>query len=343
MARLLERALLALGVALYTLRLHGLVRWATRRIPKVVLYHGIEPTPGAATRDVGGNVPPDIFAMHLDFYRSHYAIVSITDFVRGSLPPRALAITFDDGYRSVLEHAVPALAARGLPATIYAVPSVIGNTALIWVNELNWLARHHPGESQEAFRTAFGLPPGEPLTPARMIDLARRQYAVARVTSLLQDIHARVGSDSASLARALRLYVTRAELEEGGRSGITVGNHTWSHPSLAALTGEAQHRDMDLARAALDSLPNWVPSLAYPFGDCNEQSAAQALATGHETICEVGGANRPVRPDRIARIPISPWTTPARLFAAVEVVATLKGLLKAYVASRAASRAGRQS
>lgn len=39
----------------------------------------------------------------------------------GRLPERAVALTFDDGYASVIEQAWPELRARGLPATLFAV------------------------------------------------------------------------------------------------------------------------------------------------------------------------------------------------------------------------------
>ncbi len=39
----------------------------------------------------------------------------------GTLPPRAVVLTFDDGYASVVEQAWPELRERGLPATLYAV------------------------------------------------------------------------------------------------------------------------------------------------------------------------------------------------------------------------------
>ncbi len=39
----------------------------------------------------------------------------------GTLPERAVVLTFDDGYASVVEQAWPVLRERGLPATLYAV------------------------------------------------------------------------------------------------------------------------------------------------------------------------------------------------------------------------------
>jgi peptidoglycan/xylan/chitin deacetylase (PgdA/CDA1 family) len=45
---------------------------------------------------------------------------------RSTLPPRPLVLTFDDGFRNVLEVAVPALQDAGFHATVFAVASYCG-------------------------------------------------------------------------------------------------------------------------------------------------------------------------------------------------------------------------
>ncbi len=58
----------------------------------------------------------------------------------GQLPPRAIVLTFDDGYASVLEQAWPELQRRGLPATLFAVSGYLGGN-----RTFPWDDAHTPG------------------------------------------------------------------------------------------------------------------------------------------------------------------------------------------------------
>ena len=82
-------------------------------------------------------------ARQLAFLGRRCNVVPLTDALRAldrddPLPPRAVALTFDDGYRDQLELAAPMLARLGLPATFFLVPGLLDGTARAWWELLAW-------------------------------------------------------------------------------------------------------------------------------------------------------------------------------------------------------------
>jgi peptidoglycan/xylan/chitin deacetylase (PgdA/CDA1 family) len=64
-------------------------------------------------------------------------------------PPasRTLAVTFDDGYRSVLSHALPILDRLGLPGTVFVATDFVGRDApMSWPGIDDWLGGPHEAE-----------------------------------------------------------------------------------------------------------------------------------------------------------------------------------------------------
>jgi len=80
----------------------------------------------------------DVFSRQLDVLERWGAtILSLDDAVRlcmaDALPARAVALTFDDGYSSVVETAWPLLRERNLPATLFVVTGYLdGNKRFPW-------------------------------------------------------------------------------------------------------------------------------------------------------------------------------------------------------------------
>lgn len=91
----------------------------------ILAYHAIEAGPRPLCMD------PGLFAEHLDcLAQSEVPVVTLDrlgrDLRAGQLEGRSVAITFDDGFQSVIDEAVPLLAQRALPATIFCVAGHLG-------------------------------------------------------------------------------------------------------------------------------------------------------------------------------------------------------------------------
>jgi peptidoglycan/xylan/chitin deacetylase (PgdA/CDA1 family) len=102
------------------------------RVP-MLCYHRIEVPPVGAERDTNF-VTPTQFAEQLDWLKQRgFTGVTVRDVLawqRGerALPAKPVAITFDDGYSSVEEQALPLLERHQWRCTVFAVTGYLGRT-----------------------------------------------------------------------------------------------------------------------------------------------------------------------------------------------------------------------
>lgn len=95
------------------------------RYPRILMYHMVSPhRPKAKFNKL--RVTPANFAAQIDWMvQQGYQFFTMSDLVRrwqaGNLPPKSMAITFDDGYQDNLTNALPVLQRYRIPATIYVV------------------------------------------------------------------------------------------------------------------------------------------------------------------------------------------------------------------------------
>ena len=200
-----------------------------------------------------------------------------------------MAITFDDAYLGAVTLGVEELARRGLPATIFVPPGLLGRRAMWW-------------DSVVLGEAAGGGSSGAAARTCALTECGGRD---ARV----RELAARDGWETRDVPE-VALTATEAELAAACRrhDGLSLGSHTWSHPNVARSGGSELAEEM---RAPLEWLraryERTIPWLAYPYGLTNPQAATAARAAGYEVAVLVSGgwAMPPVRdPFAVPRVNI---------------------------------------
>ena len=198
-------------------------------------------------------------------------------------------LTFDDGYRDVIEHAWPVLRRRGVPWAMFVTEDFAGGRGRLWWRELERavarLDRIPPGESEAGRWLDAGGPGAKARAYARLYaELTQGDEAA---------IHARTGR----LAEAAGIDVERIvpELCAGWDAlrrlaadpAVTFGSHTISHAILAKRDAASAEAEIAESRHAIARhLGRSVAHIAYPHGGPREagpREFALAAASGYAT------------------------------------------------------------
>lgn len=210
---LIDFLLTGLGVSVYYSGLARFVIGLNPRAPRILMYHACEEIESVFIRGLSINTTPARLAAQLDFLRTYYRVARLDSLCDGSSLDRpTVVITFDDGFRSVYEHALPLLLARNLPATCYLVTDLIDAPGLIWINELNGFLRRHPDVARFIATRRFGLSKycSMPVLLHSIID----RYEPRMIAELLSELRAALSPEEEAPARADSLHLGRDEIEE---------------------------------------------------------------------------------------------------------------------------------
>jgi peptidoglycan/xylan/chitin deacetylase (PgdA/CDA1 family) len=96
----------------------------------ILCYHSVDPAWESPLA-----VRPGEFAGHAAWLARHRDVIPLSEAVarldhRGRLPRRIAALTFDDGFTGVLEHALPEVQRHGLPMTVFLVAQTLTEEGL---------------------------------------------------------------------------------------------------------------------------------------------------------------------------------------------------------------------
>lgn len=261
------------------------MRGASDRL-SVLGYHNVESTwrfpsePGAGTRTLG---------RQLRLLKRTANIVSLDAALEAlqagrPLPPRAVAITFDDGYRDNLTHAIPILERLRIPATVFLVPDFLSGHDQAWWERLGWAVSRSraPALDFDGRRLPLATTADRHATIAfveeavKCLDHTARQAAVEGIVATLEP---------EGTYHADALFLDWEGARNLVRSGVSIGSHTMRHAILARESDKAQRKDLSESRRLLESeLQTPVRTLAYPNGqavDYDAGTVAAARAAGY--------------------------------------------------------------
>jgi glycosyltransferase involved in cell wall biosynthesis/peptidoglycan/xylan/chitin deacetylase (PgdA/CDA1 family) len=307
----------------------------------ILLYHSIMP-PRSDPWSLC--VSPEHFEGHLQRIREWGTPLQLDELIdrltSGTLPPNAVALTFDDGYESILSQARPLLEQYEVPATIFLPTAALDQAREFWWDELERIFlqpgnlprilaleinQHHfrwdLGEAAlytpEAYEQNLSWRAGQPAPgPRQQLYTSLWELLHPSDVLVIKEVLDKI-LEWASLPPAVRAThraVTWREVSAlKDDPWIRFGSHGVSHSSLASLPIADQDYELRQSKSSIEAVTaRPVTSLAYPYGNANDysnQTAALARATGYKIalINSPGVVDKNVDPFYLPRCYVEDW------------------------------------
>jgi peptidoglycan/xylan/chitin deacetylase (PgdA/CDA1 family) len=265
---------LAFRLGLSALAATGAARVAapwTRGSGAILMFHHVRPY---LPRDFEPNRILEITPGFLDAVltmaeKRGYEVIALGDVparLREPTGRRFIALTFDDGYRDNLVHALPVLEKHRAPFTIFVTTGFADRTAPMWWSDLEDALDRLDEVTVLGRNWSLGTPAEKTLAFTQITaGLRARDWNTARDTTAA--IAAKAGVDT--LERVERLCLDWREIKAlDGLDLCTIGAHTLTHPLLALQSASDAQTEMAASKARLEAmLGRPVHHVAYPVGD----------------------------------------------------------------------------
>jgi peptidoglycan/xylan/chitin deacetylase (PgdA/CDA1 family) len=292
--------------------------WGSQRLT-VLTYHSVPAEFDPLSPS--DHITAKMFGQQMRLIAAEFKVLPLHDAValmrEGRLPPRALSITFDDGYVNNHDVALPILMALGLTATFFVCTAYLDGGLMF--NDMI-LEAIRASNKTELDARELGLDLG-------ILPLQDAQARAASAIQLIQHTKYLKGEartqacdrlwemlTGQGLARVPKLMMNAGELQHLHRQGMTLGGHTHNHPILSQCTPEETRVEIETNRARLRDITGLTPTtFAYPNGRPNDdfdhrhsdvvkQAGYECAFTTARGICT--GESDPYQLPRFA-----PWPT----------------------------------
>ena len=301
---------------------------------RCMVFHDISAAESPFTRGMGVNITPTDFESALKFLTKYYNPVRLEDVLANSdgrgLPPRAVLVTFDDGYASVMEWAAPLCDKFGVPAIFFLNAAFLDNHRLAPDSLVCFVANVQGMETiNAAVRVVQGTNSPKLNCMAEVFSRFFPAISLAERKVFLDALVHLGKINERQLAEEARLYLTRNQLCELASLGFEIGNHTYTHVRCRSLTAENLTEEVDRNKAELEAISGkQVRSFSVPYGssaDLTFELMGHLKLSGHEvaflseSAANLRGANQFVL-DRVSTYADSAGT----LFFQIEVLPRLR-------------------
>ncbi len=242
----------------------------------VFMLHRVRPRSDAPFQPNGHlEVTPEFLdAVLTHLKEQRIEVISLSDAAarmrgEGSGSGRFAVLTFDDGYRDNLDHALPILQKHRAPATVYVCSGMIDGTANCWWLLLERAIAENKAVDLDILGHRYTCDCADERSKNRAFSrllLALRSAPVDEQRRVSAELCQRYGLDMALMLKAEMLdWQGVRDLATSGL--VTVSGHSRTHASLAGLSASLCREEIVGGCADIEQQTGQrVVDFAYPFG-----------------------------------------------------------------------------
>jgi peptidoglycan/xylan/chitin deacetylase (PgdA/CDA1 family) len=187
------------------------------------------------------------------------------------LPPNPALITFDDGYLSNHDCALPILKRHGVRAVFFIATHYITERRVFWWDRISYIVKHATTkeielEYPDTIRLDLEADPGAATRLATVV----KQHRELDLDCFLAELAEKTGvSWTSELEHELanELVCTWAQIRELRDAGMDIQSHTRSHRVLRTLSdADLEQELVESKRELEEQMDHPIYALAYPVG-----------------------------------------------------------------------------
>lgn len=246
------------------------LRRVARTHALVLLYHAVfESIPAELAKGLH-NVRPRVLRDQLAYLGDYFTFVDVDALASMDDPAGHAALTFDDGYRSVFENALPILEDLGVPCTVFLNGSSLEG-GVFWRDKIRLVESMGWVKDFEASMTGMRGIEGSrfyrytksPENDSRVVDAELDRFLERRNAARLLKRHRVSDLDRLPVHPLLRY-----------------GNHGHRHYVMSSLDPDAQYEEVAATRRLLERMRRHRVSelFSIPFGDARDFDAHTVAA-----------------------------------------------------------------
>ncbi|MDI9319487.1 MAG: polysaccharide deacetylase family protein [Phycisphaerales bacterium] len=240
---------------------------------------------------------PSTFEKTVLYLLKRYEIINLEETILGNrkINKKTLAaITFDDGYKDILQFAAPFLQSHNIPFSVNVITDCVNNQIPPWTYIIDYILTH--SQILENNISAF-LP--DQFAKNNWKDVNERIEFAKKLKPFLKTTNNKFRKEIVNecieyfddVQLPSNLMLDWDDIIALRNSGVSIGSHSHTHPLLNSVEKDSKiMREFEISRNILYEKLNEYPlTISYPVGSVNERIKKIAQESGYKIGLAVQG------------------------------------------------------